>query len=81
MAKWLTLEETADYLKMGKSTIYKLARGDSILAHKYGRIWRFDASELDEWLKQSPDIVQLSQSGLVSTSSKENKDGKETETS
>jgi hypothetical protein len=25
MTTWLTLEKTANYLKMGKSTIYKLA--------------------------------------------------------
>jgi hypothetical protein len=36
---------------MDKSTIYRLARGDNIPAHKYDRIWRFDAAELDGSMK------------------------------
>ena len=51
MTNWLTLEEAAKYLKMGKSTLYDLARKRSVPAHKMGREWRFDAEELDEWLK------------------------------
>jgi excisionase family DNA binding protein len=51
MTNWLTLEEAAKYLKMGKSTLYDLARKGSIPAHKMGREWRFDAEELDKRLK------------------------------
>jgi len=51
MTNWLTVEEAAKYLKMGKSTLYDLARKGNIHAHKMGREWRFDAEELDEWLK------------------------------
>ena len=51
MTEWLTLKEAAEYLKMGKSTVYKLVRESRIPAHKAGREWRFDAAELDEWLK------------------------------
>lgn len=51
MTNWLTLGEAAKYLKMGKSTLYDLARKGNISAHKMGREWRFDAEELDEWLK------------------------------
>ncbi len=51
MTNWLTLEEAAKYLKIRKSTLYDLARKGSIPAHKMGREWRFDAEELDEWLK------------------------------
>lgn len=51
MTNWLTLEEAAQYLKMGKSTLYDLARKGGVPAHKMGREWRFDAEELDAWLK------------------------------
>ena len=51
MTNWLTLEEAAKYLKMGKSTLYDLARKENVPAHKVGRQWRFDAKELDTWLK------------------------------
>ena len=78
---WLTFEEAAKYLKMGKSTIYKLASEGNIPVHRAGRVWRFDAEELDEWLKQSPDIEQLSQAGMFKASANENENGKETQAS
>lgn len=52
MTTWLTLEKAMNYLKMGKSTIYKLDREGNIPAHRADRIWRFDAVELYEWMKQ-----------------------------
>ena len=51
MTKWLTMKEVAEYLRMGRSTIYKLLREGNLPAHKVGREWRFDAAELDEWVK------------------------------
>jgi len=55
MATWLTLEEAAKHLKIGKSTIYRLAREGDLPAHRMGRVWRFDAEELDKWLKTGKD--------------------------
>ncbi len=49
--KWLTVIEVAEYLKMGRSTVYKLAQEGKLPTHKVGRQWRFDAKELDKWLK------------------------------
>jgi excisionase family DNA binding protein len=51
MTNWLTLEEAAKYLRMGKSTLYGISRKGEIPAHKVGREWRFDAEELDRWIK------------------------------
>ena len=51
MTTWMTLEEAAKHLKIGKSTIYRLAREGDLPAHRMGRVWRFDAKELDERLK------------------------------
>ena len=53
MINWLTLEEAAEYLKMGRSTLYKMAQAGRAPAHKVGRTWRFDAAELDKWVKES----------------------------
>ncbi len=71
MTTWLTLEEAARHLKIGKSTIYRLAREGDLPAHRIGRVWRFDAEELDDWLRQGR---------MVKVSTSENEDGKETET-
>jgi len=54
MTAWLTLEEAAKHLKIGKSTIYRLAREGDLPAHRMGRVWRFDIDELDAWVKKRP---------------------------
>ena len=41
--KWLAVIESAQYVKMGVSTIYKLAQEGKLLAHRVGRQERFDA--------------------------------------
>ena len=43
--KWLTVIEAAEYLKLGRSTVYRLVREGKLPAHKFGRHWRFDAAE------------------------------------
>ena len=51
MATWITIDEIAEYLKVGKSTLYKLAQNGQIPAHKIGRTWRFDCNEIDAWIR------------------------------
>jgi len=48
----LTIEELAAYLKIPKSTLYKLVREGKIPSQKVGRHWRFHRGAIDEWLKQ-----------------------------
>ena len=48
----MTLEETAKYLKIGKSTLYKMAREGKIPAVKIANQWRFRKDEIDEWWKK-----------------------------
>jgi len=51
MTKWPAFKEAEEYLKMGRSTLYKPVRQNRVPAHKAGREWRFDAAEPDKWLK------------------------------
>jgi excisionase family DNA binding protein len=48
---WLDLDDLEDYLKIPKSTLYRLAREGRLPGHKIGRAWRFSQSEVDEWIK------------------------------
>ncbi len=48
----LTIEELAGYLKIPKSTLYKLVRGGFVPCKKVGKHWRFHKQAIDEWLKQ-----------------------------
>jgi len=51
-ASVLTIDELAEYLKISKSTLYKLAQEGSIPGQKVGKHWRFHKGALDEWLRQ-----------------------------
>ena len=48
----MTLEETAKYLKIGKSTLYKMARKGKIPAVKIANQWRFIKEDIDKWLQE-----------------------------
>ena len=45
----MTLQEVADYLRVGRSTIQRLLKGNEIPAFKIGRCWRFKVEEIDKW--------------------------------
>ena len=47
----LTVEEVAEYLKLAKKTVYKLAAEKKIPAFRLGKFWRFKKAEIEEWIK------------------------------
>lgn len=49
--KILTIEELAEYLKISKSTLYKLAQDGKLPGQKVGRHWRFHKDGIDVWIK------------------------------
>ena len=48
----MTIDELAVYLKIPKSTLYKLVREGQIPSQKVGRHWRFRKETIDRWLDQ-----------------------------
>lgn len=48
----LTIDELSEYLKISKSTLYKLAQEGSIPSQKVGKHWRFPKDAIDQWLRQ-----------------------------
>ncbi len=50
----LTIEELAEYLKISKSTLYKLAQEGRIPGQKVGKHWRFRKDAIDRWLEETP---------------------------
>ena len=49
----LTIEEAAQYLRLGKRSVYKLAKAGQIPAKMVLNKWRFEREALREWVKQS----------------------------
>jgi excisionase family DNA binding protein len=46
----MTIDETAQYLRISLSSLYKLAEDGRIPCQKVGRRWRFRRQTLDRWL-------------------------------
>jgi excisionase family DNA binding protein len=46
----MTITELSVYLKISKSTLYKLAQECEVPGQKVGRHWRFDRVAIDRWL-------------------------------
>ena len=59
----LTIEELAIYLKISKSTLYKLVREGRIPSQKVGRHWRFLKKSIDSWLEENGPKVESSGGG------------------
>lgn len=47
----MTIDDLAVYLKLSKSTLYKLCQRGDIPGQKIGRHWRFHRSVVDRWLR------------------------------
>lgn len=61
MAVWLDFKELTAYLKMPRSTLYRLVQKKQLPGHKIGRGWRFDRDDIDRWIKSDKRIAPGSQ--------------------
>ena len=51
MSNWLTLDEASEYIGLGKTALYELARESKIPSNKVGKKWLFNKSDLDAWIR------------------------------
>jgi len=50
--KILTAEEVCKYLRIPRSSLYKLAKEKKIPAFRVGRHWRFKKIKIEEWVER-----------------------------
>lgn len=48
---WLSVEGIANHLGVSKETIYRWLERKKIPAHRIGKLWKFQASEVDHWVR------------------------------
>lgn len=48
--RWLSVEEIAMHLGISKDTVYTWIAKQQMPAHKVGRLWKFKAVEVDNWV-------------------------------
>lgn len=48
---WYSVEQIAQHLGISKETIYRWLEKGKIPAHRIGKLWKFKAAEVDEWVR------------------------------
>jgi len=51
--KWISIDEAANYLSLGKTVLYSMAKDGSIPANKISQKWVFNQDDLDAWVKSN----------------------------
>ncbi len=49
---WLSADDIATHLGITKDTVYTWIVEKAMPAHKVGRLWKFQASEIDDWVRR-----------------------------
>jgi excisionase family DNA binding protein len=65
----LTVLEVARFLRVPKSTVYKLARLGQLPASRIGKHWRFLRRDVRDWLRARRAIRETPPAGPVSSES------------
>ena len=48
---WISLEEIAQHLGVSQDTVHRWIRHRGMPAHKVGRLWKFQITEVNEWVR------------------------------
>jgi excisionase family DNA binding protein len=59
--RWLSVEDIAEHLGVSKESIYRWLERGKIPAHRVGKQWRFQAEEVNDWVRRG----EASEEGLV----------------
>lgn len=55
----LNFKEALDYLRVSRSTLYRLMHSGQVKGHKVGANWRFYASELRACVRDAEKVVRV----------------------
>lgn len=60
---WLSVDEIARHLGVSRDTVYGWISKRDMPAHKVGRLWKFKADEVDEWIKEGSASDEIKRRG------------------
>ena len=49
--RWLSVEDIAEHLGVSRDTVYAWIAAKDMPAHRVGRLWKFQGSEVDAWVR------------------------------
>ena len=50
-ARWISVAEVARHLGVARDTVYRWIDSRGMPAHRVGRFWKFQLTEVDAWVK------------------------------
>ena len=59
----MTIKQVAEYLKVSPRTIYKLVKEGAIPTFKIMNMWRFEQSQIDQWIHEKSEINNFNGNG------------------
>ncbi|WP_370589932.1 helix-turn-helix domain-containing protein [Undibacterium sp. 14-3-2] len=48
---WVSVEQIAEHLGVTRDSIYRWIDRKGLPAHRVGRLWKFQVSEVDDWVR------------------------------
>ena len=48
---WVSVEQIAEHLGVKRDSIYRWIDRKNLPAHRVGRLWKFQLSEVDDWVR------------------------------
>lgn len=67
MTRWCSVDEIAEHLGVTRDTIYRWINQKDLPAHRIGRLWKFQLSEVDEWVRSGGASEKKPPSSLFET--------------
>lgn len=61
--RWLSVDEIADHLGITRDTVYRWIDGKGMPAHRVGRLWKFQVTEVDEWVRSGHQAAAMFEGG------------------
>lgn len=49
----MTVQELAEFLRVGRATIYRLLRQEKLPGFRVGAEWHFDRAVIERWLREA----------------------------
>ena len=49
--RWLSVEDIAEHLGVSRDSVYAWIAAKDMPAHRVGRLWKFQSSEVDVWVR------------------------------
>ncbi|MDZ7925089.1 MAG: helix-turn-helix domain-containing protein [Marinagarivorans sp.] len=48
---WVSVDQIAEHLGVTRDSIYRWIERKGLPAHRVGRLWKFQLSEVDDWVR------------------------------